>query len=959
MAISRTQYVNYASSAKALTHTLAWTSTTGAGALLLACVGWNEEGSTVTQSIAGGSGSWTLLTGTPVERITGGLGQLKGAVYYKQNAAAQSGNVTLTLSAAHHATIHLVEYAGVATSGGPDVTATSSGTSTTPVSGTTATLAVASELRAGFLVAKNVNAETSPTNSYTQVGETGQSSGGGAAERSGYYEKIIAGTTGDGVGCTVSASVDYVGMIATWKPATAASLVQLSSLGSSAGPRQFPLGPPDMTGAITITDTTPSAVFTPTHPGDPANSGLRSGVDYIISCPAVRSRRMSIIGGRNVYVPQYLMKFASATPLSTAPDGWMVGVTGGDTNGIVHFDTVHLDNNRLQCDAFKTFKQGGTLSSAVGSMPRTVQIRNCVVEKLVGQSSQVHADLFQTSGGCGDTWIEDFTGSVEYDGFMHQQEANCENQTTFFTVTNATSAGGNYTYTTSAAHGYNVGDTVVVYNCLPAAFNGGYTCLAGTTGTTIVAKRGDTASPGAFTQNGRVAEIFFAYTVGSINLNRVNIKGFTNEITGGATNQSIRFGARTTPDPNPGNPGTILGLPAGHVNEDQTPLNVDQWAGTLSATNWYGVPDAGNIADWVEPDSNTNNYSVARPTQHAAAGGQPAYASWDNHPNVVAGTKFQLGPPPGGDYVTINTSGIPVPRVTNPSGGAGVAVKTLTQDAQISTSVTVDYKDAYDTFTRTVAAGGLGTSDFGGTYTLTGTAADFSANGSQAVVAVTAAGQTKRAVLANVSMFDQYATATMQTDTLPAGSYTAFDVYVGYVDANNWYRARVMLFPSGLIQIRWDMNLSSVLTVIKAAVSTSLTVQTANDYTILATATGLSPTTLNAYVWDSSAPPPLPIPYQVSATDSSGLTGLLTSLSLLTSPTVLTGPPGVSAAGFGAALNAGSTATATKVSCTGWDVWPTRMSVSSTINIVVPDTRTQVIPFAPPGPNTKHRWTPR
>jgi hypothetical protein len=891
--------------------------------------------------------------------------QPKGAIYYKQNAAAQSGNVTLTLSASHHATIHLVEYTGVHLTAGPDVSATANGNATALVTGTTGTLAVANELQVGFIVCKNVNAQTTPTNSYTQVAEVGQSTGGGAAERSGFYQKIVAGTGAANTGCTISALADYVGMVVTFQPATSAALVQLTSTGSAAGPQQFPLGPPDMTGATSLTDPNPNIIWAP---------ALASGTDYILNCPVTRTRQLKIVGGRNVYVPKLLLKYAAATPLTTAPDNEMVYMQGGDPGGIIHFGVVHLDNNRLQCDGFKTHKPPGTSrSNPAGSMPRTVQIKTCVVEKLVGQTSQVHADLFQTSGGCGDIWVEDFTGSTEYDGFMFQREANVENQTQFWGVSGAVVSGGNYVYTTiagssgtTATHTLNVGDPVCVWNPSLAAsagsnFYGGWTINA-VTATTFTVQRGDDATPSALTAGSRACLMFFDYDVGSHNFNRVNVKGFGNEITGGVSLQSLRFGARTSPQPNAGNPGTVLGLPTGHVHEDDTPLNFTSWQGTLSATSWYGVPDAGNIADWVEPDSNTNHYSQVRPTQHAAAGGQPAYASWDNHPNVVAGTRYQLGPPPGGDYVSIQ-GGLPVARIATPAGGAGVAVHTATGDALLSTAVSVDYKDAYDTFTRSVGAGGLGTSDFGGTYTLLGTAADFSVTGGAAVIALTAV-QVKRAVLAGVSMFDQYATATMQTDTLPVGSYTAFDVYVGYVDTNNFYRARVALNPAGTIQIRWEMNLAGVLTTLKAFVTVpGLTVQTANDYTILATCTGLSPTTLNAYVWDSSAPPPQPVPYQVSATDSSGLTGLLTSLSLLTSPTVLTGPPGVSAAGFGCALNTGSTATTTKVACTYWDVWPVRWaSTAEQVTTITPDARVQVIPFNPPPPSgtgSRHRWTPR
>ena len=155
----------------------------------------------------------------------------------------------------------------------------------------------------------------------------------------------------------------------------------------------------------------------------------------------------------------------------------------------------------------------------------------------------------------------------------------------------------------------------------------------------------------------------FGYDVGSINLNRVNTKGFSSVYGGTAVPpealQTIRFGARVAPSANAGNPGTVLPGYPGHPNEDQTPLNVDQWGGTLTATNWYAMPppSTSTVGQFVEPDAGTVNYSVIRPTDHVAAGGTPAYCDWLNHPHVSG--RLNFGTPPTGDYVIIQ-NGLPV-----------------------------------------------------------------------------------------------------------------------------------------------------------------------------------------------------------------------------------------------------------------------------------------------------------
>lgn len=848
-----------------------WGSATTAGNLLImgVCCGSNSLNITFTPP-----SGWTLLT-AQLTANGGANPAVTGALYYKKNAASESGAKTFTFSSAVWASLFLAEFSGCDVTAPLDQesSATSTG-STNCVTGTTTTTAVANELLVALTACNSNFTQTTPQNSFT-LQDTQKSAAAGTARVSGgFLYRIVSATGAYTTGVTLSSSNPNIGKIATFKIQSTGATVQLTSMGSAAGPRQFPLGPPDMTGATTLTDPNPGAVWSPS---------LTNGIDYILDAPNVRSRQLRIINGRNVYVPKLLIT------LGTITDGEMVYLSGGDVDRIVHIDTFHLDNNGLQCDAIKTH-------GAFGG--RHLQLRNGRIEKLIGQTSQVHADLIQSSAGIGELWIEDFTGYTTYDGFMLQREANLENQTTSFTVTAASVSGANYVYT-AAGHTFVTGDPVAIWNVTPDAYNGGFTVLS-TASTTFTCKKGD-SSPGALTGNGKAALMSFAYDVGSINFNRVNVKGFHNDLQGTASLQSIRFGARHAPNVNAGNPGTVLGYVK--LNEDETPLNIDQWNGTLTATDWYGNPDSGVVGDFVEPDSGTANYSGSRPVQHA---GTPAYADWPSHPNVTAGTKIIEGDPPGGDFVVMS-GGLPTPTVIVTGAGAGTTIKVNTPAATMSAITASAYPNAYDLFTRSVGAGGLGTANLGGTYTLLGTAADFSVNGTAAVIAVTAAGQAKRATLSSVSMTNQYATGTFQTDTQPAVAYTGFDVFVRFVDTNNHYRCRAVLNPNGTIQLQWEMRLAGSISTLKAAVTSPLTLALNHDYGISASAVGTSPTVLSAHIWDAAAPPPYPLPVLIAVSDSTSAMQV------------------ASAAGVGCALNTGSTATGTKVSIADWAVWPTRM----------------------------------
>ena len=67
-------------------------------------------------------------------------------------------------------------------------------------------------------------------------------------------------------------------------------------------------------------------------------------------------------------------------------------------------------------------------------------------------------------------------------------------------ITAVTWATGNATYTTAAAHGLGVGASVTIANVNPSGYNGTFTTVAGTTGSTIVVAIA--SNPGTYVSGG-------------------------------------------------------------------------------------------------------------------------------------------------------------------------------------------------------------------------------------------------------------------------------------------------------------------------------------------------------------------------------------------------------------------------------------------------------------------------
>ena len=205
--------------------------------------------------------------------------------------------------------------------------------------------------------------------------------------------------------------------------------------------------------------------------------------------------------------------------------------------------------------------------------------------------------------------------------------------------------------------------------------------------------------------------------------------------------------------------------------------------------------------------------------------------------------------------------------------------------ATTSRSVTVAAPStvrAADEFARTVA-GGWGTADVGGPWTISGTASNFAvANGVGTLRVAPGTGPT--AFLRSVSSSDNDMSLTLSADQLPGGSGLHLSATGRRVTGAGDYRAKVKIQANGttsiLVQRVSSTNVETSLApevVVPAAAYTAGT-----KLRVRLLVTGTSPTTVRAKVWKVGSAEPA---WQVTATDATagfqaaGQVGLVAYLS--------------------------------------------------------------------------------
>jgi sugar lactone lactonase YvrE len=222
----------------------------------------------------------------------------------------------------------------------------------------------------------------------------------------------------------------------------------------------------------------------------------------------------------------------------------------------------------------------------------------------------------------------------------------------------------------------------------------------------------------------------------------------------------------------------------------------------------------------------------------------PGYMS-DIYPGNVHNCTWESGTPPYGAWWTGFESGT-TPTPTASPTPTSTPTPTPTPTPIVS-----------DTFSRTVS-NGWGTADTGGSYTLGGTAANFSTNGSVGLMHVTGNGSTYQltARLDGVSIQNTDETVKISVDKLPTG--TAHYIYIigRHISTGNEYRMRISIGSNGDVKLQGETIIGGTETMLGSQ-STALINITANQaFDIRAQFTGSAPTSLSAKVWlDTNSEP--------------------------------------------------------------------------------------------------------
>lgn len=119
-----------------------------------------------------------------------------------------------------------------------------------------------------------------------------------------------------------------------------------------------------------------------------------------------------------------------------------------------------------------------------------------------------------------------------------------------------------------------------------------------------------------------------------------------------------------------------------------------------------------------------------------------------------------------------------------------------------------------DSFDRTLASG-FGSSGGGGTYSVTGTASDFTVDGDRGVASLPTANASRFATILD-TLADVDVTCTVTLPVAPTGASSSVGLVIGYTDVDNNTRARLIVTTAGVVQLTLEKEVADVTTTLGA-----------------------------------------------------------------------------------------------------------------------------------------------
>ena len=161
---------------------------------------------------------------------------------------------------------------------------------------------------------------------------------------------------------------------------------------------------------------------------------------------------------------------------------------------------------------------------------------------------------------------------------------------------------------------------------------------------------------------------------------------------------------------------------------------------------------------------------------------------------------------------------------------------------------------ASDAFGRTTV-NGWGSADLGGAWTLSGSSANFSVDGSTGIARVPTAGGSVAAYLNGVSALDQDISLTYAVDKIADGGGSFLNV-AARGGASNAYRAKIWIKSTGAVQAQAVTLVNGVQTTLATKDIAGLTVAPGTRLKVRVQTIGANPTTFAIKVWADGSPEP-------------------------------------------------------------------------------------------------------
>jgi len=223
--------------------------------------------------------------------------------------------------------------------------------------------------------------------------------------------------------------------------------------------------------------------------------------------------------------------------------------------------------------------------------------------------------------------------------------------------------------------------------------------------------------------------------------------------------------------------------------------------------------------------------------------------------------------------------------VTDDGGASTSTSRSVTVTAPAPTPPPASGPFASDAFGRTVA-GGLGTADVGGPWSISGSTANVAVNNGSGALTMRRPGTQVSAWLGATTHSDTDLRLHLSVDKRPTGSGAYVDVVGRRVALNDEYRARLILGSNGRVAVALTaLKGSATAQTLASAVllPSSVTLGPGTGLQVRLQVVGTSPSTVRVKVWTTGTAEPTA--WQRTATDSSpglqaaGAVGLTTYLS--------------------------------------------------------------------------------